>query len=79
MKALVVLTCVLTASCLPGWTQLSPEDAYEIESKHCAKKPGDEARACQSMVDKKYGRYLSEGAYPAPNPGRSCSSPQDCR
>lgn len=49
-----------------AWRDVSPMDAYRIETARCDEKGGGEpTRQCQSMVDKKYQRYNSEGGYPA--------------
>jgi hypothetical protein len=52
-----------------GWLDITPAQAYTIESKQCAAKPDlEERRRCDSMLEKKYGRYLQEGNYPSPTP-----------
>lgn len=72
-----VAALIVCEGCLPGWTQMSPADAYRIESEQCAKKPGDEAWKCQNGVDHKYGQYNAEGGYPSPGKGHFCT-PTDC-
>lgn len=62
-----------------GWRDMTPMDAYRIESAQCARMGGEAARRCQSLVEKKYARYLAEGSYPSPTPGRACAGSQDCR
>lgn len=74
MKHVIALALVALVGCIPGWQQLNPEDAYQIELKQCQ---GD--RGCESMVERKYSQYHGEGGYPAAGGGRSCRSPEDCR
>lgn len=53
--------CILNACS----TLMSPKDMYRSELLQCQHQGSDEAvRQCESMVDKKYGRYLHEGEYP---------------
>jgi hypothetical protein len=58
LVARVAVACV-------GWRDVSPADAYDLEVRSCRAKPGaEEQRRCLALVERKYGRYLGNGAYP---------------
>jgi hypothetical protein len=57
-----LIAAVLLASCGPT---MNPADAYDLEMRQCKHEGEAEAvRRCESMVMKKYGRFLNEGNYP---------------
>lgn len=60
------LVLVLLAGCGP---LINPAVAYNIERRDCrvnAHGDAEALRRCNAMVEHKYARYWSEGAYPPP-------------
>lgn len=57
-----LIAAVLLTACGPT---MNPADAYALEMQQCSHEGDAEAkRRCESMVEKKYGRFLNEGEYP---------------
>lgn len=74
MKYVLVLGFAL-AGCIGYGESISPVDAQRMERTQCDAKPTDYERwSCNRGVDRKYGRYNSEGNYPdksrIPDPSR---------
>lgn len=62
---IAALLSTLATGCI-GYGEFIPvSEAYRIEMERCDTKHGDEVRACRSMVQRKYGRWLGEGGYPS--------------